>query len=872
MKAKLVRNVKKIAAVATGALFLGATLGMASVFAAGLSNLGPTSANPFLSNGHVNAVFVVGATAKPTDVLGAIDISSALAAAAAATHSSTVSGQITVGTLALKSKLSEYQLVTSNDTLFNSFTPLSSAVDISNATYTLANGTKVNASWQETFSFSTTTGQAPFVNGLNVEFPSQSFSITSTLKNRNDSDNAMPLMNDTEYLIGSTPMDLITITADNATFGALKSYSNVQIPSSLKVGTNTTINMLGIAKVLTATGSTNEIEFNINGGSTQTANLSTTVTIGKKVTLTFGKTILENSTGDYLSSLSVSSVSVIQNNSAANQFGLGPYNVSWTKPATAATGFIFTYTGKQTLDYSFSKATSFPIMANLSTVSLEPLVPSFKDSFNVSVSTGSAKTDTVTPLEVATTGTNTAAVELAFTHGLPSVAYGTDFRGNLTENGYGGPDLLLEHYQQILNLSSGNEISAASEYVFPRIHYYTNDTYYSNQSGDILFSRMTSKGAAVRVVYELPNGRDIALQYTDLGIFENGTTPTQNATVASIAKIYNYTAATTSNPIVITPTAGMSYSFDGYNLTIGEANFTNYTANSVTAPVHAFDAKITGPIASINQYAIVPGSAGLYATNGTLLTTAGVDNGYLGNLKFNGTELVYTDPLGDTQMVGITENKSSFNTNISTSTKNTTADTWGDYVTGVKFGKTASSATIAIPVENYTVSLAGAQTIIGQQNYTIGQTVSAGKLLGISGVSTISASGVDSNPNMAILDTEFVGSTNDVPVIVMGGPAVNTLAGDLLNMTASTPLSQFINETGVGPNEAMIELFNNVSEFGNQPALLVAGYYGNNTLEAAQVLSESLIGQPVVPLTGNKVVLSTATASYTGVKIVNSSS
>ena len=45
-----------------------------------------------------------------------------------------------------------------------------------------------------------------------------------------------------------------------------------------------------------------------------------------------------------------------------------------------------------------------------------------------------------------------------------------------------------------------------------------------------------------------PNGRDIALQYTDLGIFENGTTPTQNATVASIAKIYNYTAATTSNP------------------------------------------------------------------------------------------------------------------------------------------------------------------------------------------------------------------------------------------------------------------------------------------------------------------------------------
>ena len=131
---------------------------------------------------------------------------------------------------------------------------------------------------------------------------------------------------------------------------------------------------------------------------------------------------------------------------------------------------------------------------------------------------------------------------------------------------------------------------------------------------------------------------------------------------------------------------------------------------------------------------------------------------------------------------------------------------------------------------------------------------------------------MNNNPDIAELDTHFNGATNPVPVIVMGGPAVNTLAGDLLNMTASTPLSQFINETGVHPNEAMIEMFNNVSEFNNQPALLVAGYYGNNTLEAAEVLSESLIGQPIVNLTGNKVILSTATSSYTGVTIVPSNS
>ena len=53
-------------------------------------------------------------------------------------------------------------------------------------------------------------------------------------------------------------------------------------------------------------------------------------------------------------------------------------------------------------------------------------------------------------------------------------------------------------------------------------------------------------------------------------------------------------------------------------------------------------------------------------------------------------------------MIGITENKSTFATNISASTKNTTANTWGDFVYGVEKGY----ANIAIPVQNYTVALA----------------------------------------------------------------------------------------------------------------------------------------------------------------------
>ena len=861
MKAKLVRNVKKLAAVATGALFVGATLGMASVFASGLSSL----PGPFVSNGHVNAVFVVGATAQPTDVLGAIDISAALTAAAAATHSSTVSGQVTIGTLALKSKLSQTTQATANDTLFGAFSPSSSIVDISNATYTLANGTKVNASWQESFSFSSSA--APFVNGLNVEFPSSSFSIVSTLNNRNKSDAAMPLMNDTEYLIGSAPMDLISLTAKNATFGVLSTYNNVQIPSSLTVGTNT-IKLLGMSKVLTSTGSSNEVEFNINGGLTHSANLSTTVTVGK-VTLTFGGSVLENSTGDFLSSLSVSSVSLVQNNSAANVFGFGPYNVSWTKGGDS---LAFTYTGKQALDYSFSKATSFPIMANLSTVSLEPLVPaSFKKAnYNISVATGPGEFDFLNSTEMAHSSTSPTTfnnVTLAYTHGLSNVGFGTNFRSNLTTSGYGGPNLLLEHFQTVFNVSSGKYINASSEYVFPRIKY-SNPTYYNytntTTSGSLTFNTTAPKGI-VRMVYELPNGRDIALQYNILKIFPATSDTTPNATIGNISLIYNYTAATTGSPVIIHPVAGTKYSFNGYNLTIVGHTITNYTGT-----ITVFNAKISGPEATItNGFSVIPGYSGLYASNGTSLQSVRVDSGYLGTLKFNGSELVYTDPLGEAQMIGITENKSTFATNVSASTKNTTANTWGDFVYGVKNG----AANIAIPVQNYTVALAGAQTIIGQQNYTIGQTVSSGKLLGVSGVSTINAGSIISNnPDIAELDTTFNGATNSVPVIVMGGPAVNTLAGDLLNMTLSTPLSQFINETGVHPNEAMIEMFNNVSEFNNQPALLVAGYYGNNTLEAAEVLSESLIGQPIVNLTGNKVILSTSAATYKGVSIVSGNS
>ena len=867
MKAKLIGKVKKIAAVATGALFVGATLGMASVFASGLSSL----PGPFVSNGHVNAVFVVGANAAPTDILGAIDVSAALTASAAATHSSVSTGQVTIGTLALKSKSAQSRVVTSNDTLFSSFSPASAIVNEVNSSgaYAFSNGTKINASWQESFAFSTTANQEPFVNGLNVVFPSKSFTITSSLKNRNASGvPATVLANDTQYLVGSTMMDLLSLTAKNATFGVLHSSSNVLIPSSLSVGTNT-LNLVGIAKVLTSTGSINEIEFNVNGGTTQLANLSSTVTVGK-VTLTTGKTILENSTGYFLSSLDVSSASLIQNNSAANVFGFGPYNVSWA--TSKPTGFMFTYTGKQTLQNSFSVASSFPIMANLSTVSLQPLTHAFPATdYNVSVLTGSGKADTLNSTEFATTS-NETAVQLNYAESLPNVAFGTDFRGPLTTSGVSGPDLLLEHYQQVFNVSSGKNLTAASEYIFPRVKY-SNPTFYSEPTANksVLFSSSGPKGV-VRVVYQLPNGVDFALQYSNLEIFKNSTsagatTAAQNASIANMTLIYNYTASTTASPKLITPVVGKSYSFEGYNVTILSSTVNNFSKTNTTTPLKIANVKVTGPVASAGGYSIIPGYPNLYAANGTALSSPGVDSGYLGSLKFNGSQLTYTDPLGGTQVVGITENGTTFATNLTTATKNTSADTWGDSLAVIK--KTGT-ATIAIPAQNYTVALAGAQTVIGQKNYTIGQIVTGGKLLGVSGVSTVSASQLlNNNVDLTTLDSNFTGATNDVPVIVVGGPAVNTLAESLLNLTAPVYGSKFTNLTGVGANEAVIEMFNNVTAFNSQPALWVAGYSGQDTLEAAEVLASSLIGQPIVNLTGNKVILSTSSSTYKGVTVAS---
>ena len=73
----LIKTVKKVMAVGTGAAMVGATLGT-GVLAQDLS----TYPSPFIQNGQFNGLIVVGDTANVADVLGSIDIATSLQYAA----------------------------------------------------------------------------------------------------------------------------------------------------------------------------------------------------------------------------------------------------------------------------------------------------------------------------------------------------------------------------------------------------------------------------------------------------------------------------------------------------------------------------------------------------------------------------------------------------------------------------------------------------------------------------------------------------------------------------------------------------------------------------------------------------------------------
>ncbi len=937
MKAKLLSAAKKLAAIATSAMFLGVTVGAASAYS--MSSL----PSPFMQNGHVNATFVVGTNAAPVDIIGAIAIATGLTAAAGSSHSGSGSFA-TIGKLVTTSKSSTSLSLGSESALgtgatFGAFSKTSLTVNAKNFTIGSTHYAAI-----ENVTFSST---YPYINpNLGVTFPPLSVTLTSYVAAGNTTavGATQNFTKGLQYLIGNTMYTFIsnaTFSAGansgylaNVSLGAMQTFNNVKIPSTLTVGTNT-IDVQSVGSEAFSSKTYNTIDVSINGGSTQVLNLSGTYTNvnGTGVTITVGpsySTVGGVTTLDYLEASSVGITQNVTTNTKgdANLFGLGSnYNVTYLKTFSGHHGIVntlvFLNTNNITLPYSFSASNSFELPVNLTSISLEKLAPIWANSKNVTVVTGASATDTFVPVLQSNTsalGAGLKVVSFNATHSLPTISYGIDFRGSTVAANssgyyfYSTPDLLLEHYQKVYTGTSPYQfLVGESEYLFP----YATHTVFNISDATLgaltvplttnaklnfnettgKFYNVTTTSVTSKVVYELPNGEMIALglspvintnntYYNATGSFTGATGTKTTERIWNVSTILNYTSSTTSSPGVNALKLGKTYTFGGYNVTFNakQMKLVNTLVNGVTNPAYANVTKpivnmtIKGPVSSVttanaaNSFAIVPGTSGLYASNGTTLSSA--TNGVLGSVAFNGNDVVFTEPTGTAISIPIKENTTNFATYFPT-VKNATADTWGTVVnfkTIPKYGNSSSHGTldINVPSENYSLLVSGSQAISSLVNYSIGASVPAGVLKFIGGVSPVSASSLVSGFQMPTLDTSFTASSNSVPVIVVGGPAVNKIAAELLT-GSSTPIhgAQFQNLTGVGPNEALVEYFSNSSAVGNQPALLVAGYYGNDTQIASEALYESLIGTPVVSINGTKVVLSVSSLSLSGVTVVS---
>ncbi len=426
MKAKVVRSVKKLAAVATGALFLGATMGMASVFASGLSSL----PGAFVSNGHVNSVFVVGQSAAVADVIGAIDISAALTASAA--HTVGASGQISVGSLALSSKAHSTNTFKTNGTQLAQLLPSVNLV-ATNFTSGGKNYTSV-----ENVSFSSSI--LPKINGLNVLFPAGAYYLQSYIVNRSNNSNsnkigvgilnftAFSYATNVTYALGNNVESLLKLNTTVAQFGTTKSYTNVKTPTTITQGPNSVL-LQGVATFAGSTPGTsyNQLEISVNGGALQYINFSKSTTVGN-VTINPGPGVLSNSTGSFVRAVSISSIAHNQNVTGSHVSvlsGLGSLNVTVVNATSKATGgqFVLTSTTPFTLPYSFSKASSFSLPQNLTTVDLQSLTHTFVGTTqgqNVTLTVGKAGYDNATVKNASTA----AAAAVALTSNVPNIGVG----------------------------------------------------------------------------------------------------------------------------------------------------------------------------------------------------------------------------------------------------------------------------------------------------------------------------------------------------------------------------------------------------------------------------------------------------------------
>lgn len=111
---------------------------------------------------------------------------------------------------------------------------------------------------------------------------------------------------------------------------------------------------------------------------------------------------------------------------------------------------------------------------------------------------------------------------------------------------------------------------------------------------------------------------------------------------------------------------------------------------------------------------------------------------------------------------------------------------------------------------------------------------------------------------LAMLDSEVTTTTLDRPVVLVGGSAVNTLVKSLVDAGS-------VNMSVLSANRALVQLVDNA--FNSKSALVIAGWAGEDTRLAAQVVASQVLGNNM-GLSGSSKVLNTGVTSYRNVTVV----
>jgi len=179
---------------------------------------------------------------------------------------------------------------------------------------------------------------------------------------------------------------------------------------------------------------------------------------------------------------------------------------------------------------------------------------------------------------------------------------------------------------------------------------------------------------------------------------------------------------------------------------------------------------------------------------------------------------------------------------------------WGTYVERVD----GSEVKLIYPEAPRIGRLAVGKT--AKVNYTL----STGEYNSVLDVALASAGGDSiSINNVAIgfakLDSEIDSSALDKPIILVGGPAVNSLVKELADANKTKAASEY------EVDRAYVDLIENA--FNNKTALVIAGYAGDDTRLAARVVASQVLNSDM-GLSGTSVTLNTAGATYTDVTVV----